>query len=280
MQFTPEATPPVAAAETPAPPAPTVPEDKAAAPVAEAPAEPVEAAPADGVVVEPPAPVPPPDNAPAPAKAGVSEDEWAARIDALVRQRQSQPEPQRQPEQPPAPKAPPLISEDEQKFLAAYEKDWPDVAKAEAIRRRADLQQVVGYVFQEIAKEFGPVAQTARRLEDRQQIMELRSHVPDYDKIYDPIVNWVASQPPLYRPHLENIVKNGSPDQVVELINTWRSTQGQQPAPSAPVAKAALAPAIAKAAAALAPVGGKRSNVIQGRAETFEDAWKEALAAG
>ena len=270
---------PAAAEPVPAPepvaPLPVVPPDPAQVTVASA--EPTDA-PAETPAQAEAAPVEPaPAVTPAPAKPEISDEELLKRFAGLVRNpppQQEQPAPQA-----PLPTPPPLYTEDEQKFLASYEKDWPDVARAEALRRRADLQSVVGYVFQEIAKEFGPVVQSSRMTAQQMQMMELRSHVPDYDKIYEPIVNWVGSQPPIIRQHLENIVNRGSPQDVLSLIDTWRSSQGSQPAP-APVipAKPALSAAAQKAVAALAPVSAKRSNVTPSLPESFDDAWALANA--
>lgn len=266
-------------------------DDAPTAPVAEAPKEPetaLETAPetAETPVAEaaPEAPVEPEKSVveaqKAPEQPQISDDELLKRFASLVRQPPSQPEPQPQAAPPPAP--PPLISEDERKFLEAYEKDWPDVAKAEAIRRRADLQSVVGYVFQEIAKEFGPVIQGYRQLAERQQVSDLRSYAPDYDQVRDQVIGWVDTQPAFMKPALYNVIQNGTFQEVTALMDMWRQSTQAASAPSA-ASQAAPAPkpvtqitdAAKKAAAALAPVSTKRSGATRLTPDNFEDAFAE-----
>ena len=283
-----EAVKPVEAVAPPAPP--PVSADSPAASAVEAPAaaaeplEPVAAAPAP---VEPPAPVIPPEIAPEPAKAAaapqISDDELLKRFASLVRQPPAQAE--RAPEPAAPAPAPPMFTDDESKFLASYEKDWPDVARAEALRRRADMQVLANYIFQEIAQNVGPVMQTTRQLAEQQQVANLRSYAPDYDQIREQVISWVDKQPSFLKSSMKNVISNGTYEEVTSLMGLWRQSNPDaagQPAPVAPAPKpvAQISDAARKAAAALAPVGGKRSSSVRGEPQSFDDTWEEIARAG
>ena len=244
-------------------PAPVEPEPV----VAEAAPAPVEPEP---VVAEaPPAPAAPPR---------ASDDDILARFaQALATQQPPAPAP-------PAPvvePAPALFTDDEQKLLAAYEKDWPDVAKAEALRRRAEYQQLVGYMFnqigQHLAQRLSPLEQTVQGGAQRSHISDLHNLIPDYDSVRQPVIDWVGKQPGYLKAAFEQVVRQGTPDEVADLVGRYKAASGIQPAPVAPAAPAAPAPALRKAAAALAPVRSSRSGSVPStEPEDFDGAFEMA----
>lgn len=252
-----EETPPKAEETPPAepPPAETPPVEeppKAEEPPAETP--PVE---------EPPKAEEPPKPAPS-----LAEDALAKIAEALSAR--GQPAEKNTPPQEQA--APELFTPEEKAALAKYEEDWPDVAKAEALRRRAEYQQVVGYVFQQVAAQLGPLLERVDAIAQRTHLSDLQSRVEDYETIREKVIDWVEKQPSYLRSAYTQVVEQGTAEEVADLIARYRkdaggATAAEIPPPvAAPAKKIAteLPPAAKQAAAALAPVSSKRSAVVQG----------------
>jgi hypothetical protein len=210
---------------------------------------------------------------PAPAAAKPNEDEVLRRLARLVEEKQpEQPAPQ------PAQQQPQIYSADEQEFLASYEKEWPDVSRAESLRRRAEYRELVGYVLTEFAKELRPLAETVQVLSQRTHLSDLKSTVEDYDTVRDNVISWVEQQPTYLQVAYKHVIENGTVDEVADLVGRYKRETGASATPaSAPAARRAdteLPSATKQAAAALAPVSSKRSAVVQASdPDDFESAF-------
>lgn len=216
--------------------------------------------------------------------------------------------------QPPAPAAPaptpaapaadvPLtldqfLTDDDKKTLAAYDKEWGEVATAEAIRRRAELQFMQATMYNQLEKVLAPIVQNMQQSQVTSHFATIRSQHPDFDTVLPGVKEWVAKQPSLYRPALERVLNQGNAGEVVELVGAYKQAVGQTgavpavPASLAPQAPAAPAtipvvqaantsqPASAAAIAATAAVVSQRSNnQTAADPSDFETAFREALAA-
>ena len=218
----------------------------------------------------PPADEPPPVDEPPPApEPAPRDDDLLARFAQIVRE-QPQPQPQLQPP-PPAPE-PPLFTPDEQKVLQDYEKDWPDVAKAEALRRRAEYRQLLGYVFEQVSHRLAPLEQMTVGGAERSHLNDIYALIPDYDQVRDPVLNWIGKQPAYVRSAYEAVAQRGTPAEIADMVNRYRQETGTR-APSAPTPPPAPAPQVRKAAAALAPVKSARSGVTDSQPEDFDGAF-------
>lgn len=193
-----------------------------------------------------------------------SNEDVLARLAGLLKTAPATDKPATQPE--PATE-PPIYSEEENKFLADYVKEWPDVSKAEQLIRRGEYRAMVGYVFQEVAKELRPVMELVHSLADRTQHTDLVAAVPDYEAVREKVIDWVGKQPSYLQPAYQHVIEKGTSEEVADLIGRYKRDTGvaEAPKPSAPAArtKTELPPATKQAAAALAPVGSKRSAVPQ-----------------
>jgi hypothetical protein len=196
----------------------------------------------------------------------LSDEELLARFAALVRKAEPAPvATQPAAQQPPAP-APDIYTPEERQLLESYYKDWPDVARAEQLARRAEYRQLVGYVFEEIAKHLRPLSETVEVLSTRAHLADLQSRIADYDQVRDRVIEWVAKQPAYLQAAYNRVIEQGTVEEVADLIerfkresgataqNNMGQTQPRQRTPELP-------PATKKAAAALAPVGSKRAPV-------------------
>lgn len=191
------------------------------------------------------------------------DDDLLRRLSALVKKTPAaEPETKRPAETQDEPA--PIYTKEEQDFLTAYEKDWPDVAKAEQLRRRAEYKQLVSFVFQEVAGYLKPIVDQVEVVATRTHLSDLQSKVSDYDDVRDKVIDWVGKQPKYLQTAYEQVITEGTADEVADLVSRWRKETGAgagNPAPSTTKrqSETVLPPAAKQAAAALAPVGSKRS---------------------
>lgn len=188
-------------------------------------------------------------------------------------------------------KPPELLTPEELVMVQQFEKDFPDVAKAQAIVRRAEYKQVAGHILGEVERyvgeKLGPIATLLANLAERTHVGDLQKEVPDYDKLDVPkLVAWVKTQPDYLQPAYDTVMKSGSSAQVKDLVARFYSDTGVKPAATAPVVKTAeeiaaaatAAAARTKAVAALAPVVAKRAGAVAAAAPTdFEGGFDAAL---
>jgi hypothetical protein len=255
-------TEPASAAVPKKPPEAAVPASEAASKPAESPA-PTATQPPESTPAEPPAPAPTPQPPP---------------------QAEAQPQPPLQPQPQPQPQQyqePPLFNAEEVTQLQQFYTDWPDVARATETMVKGIMTQTVRRMYADMAASLSPYLQTVDTLADRSQLSELHEHVSDYDTVASQLTTWAAKQPAYLRSAYEHVIKSGTAAEVVDLINRYKQDMqstapahsgvpGSQPAPAvsataAPVpspAPAPVNPALAAAAARLAPVSTKRTNVV------------------
>lgn len=189
-----------------------------------------------------------------------------------------QPQPQEQVQQ--EPRAAPLFSGDEAKFLTEFTTEWPDVARALDIRQRVLSNQIVAHIFTEVAKSLGPRLQMLEGLVDNQHANDLHTIIPDYDDVRDKVLAWVGVQPSYLKAAYERVTTEGTVDEVKDLIDRYRRDTGVAEKPNTSVAPAKtvteLSGTAKKAAAALAPVGSKRTAAVSATApEDFDGAFAQ-----
>lgn len=240
--------------------------------------------PVEPVMTAPEEPTSPPEEEPTSPpveEPKLSDEEILSRFADLVKNsppQQAAPPPPPQQTQPQAQEQPQYYSPEDIEILKKYEEEWPDVAKAEALRRSAEYKQLVGYVFQEVAKEFSPLVEQLQSLATRTHLTDLQSTVPDYADVREKVIDWAQNQPPYLRAAYNHVIQQGTVDEVSDLIARFRTeTQAVTPAPSQPrrAKTPDLPPATKQAVAALAPVSSKRSAVVQGiDAADFDSAFE------
>ena len=184
----------------------------------------------------------------------------------------------------------PLFNAEDQAFLSQYIKDFPDVARAEAMVRQVEYRGLVEHIFREVTGYFAPKIALLEQLADTTAYGELAQRVPDYDTTRDKVVAWANSQPAYLRAAYNHVIQAGTVEEISDLFDRYAQSTGAtspQPSPgiapqaqagrqvSQPAARPAaeLSPAAKQAAARLAPVTSKRSAPTQGAPLTFEDAF-------
>ena len=205
------------------------------------------------------------ETPPVPAAADQSQiiEELQAQIEQL-KQAQQAPQPQPEPEAPPEQK--PLYTDEEQQLLKQYAEDWGDVQKGEALTRRAEYQQLVQYIFDQIHGVYGPALDYVEGRSGRDQYADIKARVDDYDDVRDKAIEWAGQQPEYLKAAYQQVIDNGTAEEVAHFINLYKQATNYgktAPAPAASVAPAPAAPTPdpkkAAAAAALKVVRTKRS---------------------
>ena len=176
-----------------------------------------------------------------------------------------------------------LYSPDELAQLEAYDKDYPDIARMEAIRRRGEYyalaQSLTDHIFSEVISALTPITNQLRTLTERTHLGDLQTAVPDYGQQRDAVIAWVAKQPSYLKIAYDHVVQQGSVEEIKDLINRWRAEAGVAvPAVNGVAAsetKVELSPAAKKAAAALAPIASKRSGAVVTQPTDFDEAFDQ-----
>lgn len=221
----------------------------------------------------------------------ISDDDILKRLGGLLGKAQPQQEPEAQP-QPQAPGS--QFTQEETGVIDNYVKEFPDIAKAEALIRREEYRNVVAYIFAEIGRELSPVVQTIRTLSERTHLGDLQTAVPDYPVVRDKVIEWAGKQPAYLKAAYDRVITSGTKDEVADLIGRYKAENPTPAAPAAPAVpgvaapvqgKAPVAPAAPKgelseaakkAVAALAPVQTKRSTVAAAPdPQDYDGAFKE-----
>lgn len=278
------------------------PEPDPAAPApdpAPAPAAPDPAATPSAPAAPDPAATPPAPAASEPAAAPTAEDILKGLTDALKGNQAPAPAAPAAPAAtPPAPEpVPELYTPEETALVAEYEKNWPDVSRAEGLKRRAEYSDLVKFVFDQVNQVITPLRSQLQGVGNTLHLNELTGLVPDYSPaLEDQVAAWVDTQPSYLQGPYKHVMQKGTSEEVADLIGRYRASTGAAPAPSntpAPaVAPTPAAPAAApktelskvakQAVTSLAPVSGERSTVPQDEnPQDFETAFaKYAAGAG
>lgn len=177
-------------------------------------------------------------------------------------------------------------------ILNEYATNWPDHEAANAVRTKQAVYNAVQYVFSKMHETYAPVLQRFQSMSDaiseQLTLGALRSEHEDYDEIYNEVVAWVPTLPAAFRQGAERVMKEGTAEEVAELISAYKQ---QKPATAAVPAVAGTPPALAvvprktelsapakKAAQALTAVSSKRTTpVAQADANDYDGAWAEAI---
>lgn len=243
-------------------------------------------------------PASPPAETPAPPEEdkGEAEIDWKAKfdeLDARVRAAAAEPEPAKPEAREPEPEAK-IYTKEEEEFLSSYEKEWPDVVKGEALKRRIEYGQIVRHVFNEIARVYGPLieqgAHAAEAVADTTTLQAIREVHPDYnDAMYESIVKWADGLSGMKKRVVSEIISNGDPADVIDLVSEFKSvTKSAKPKVTAEEGKKApvsatpvteISSKAKQAAKAMSVVDSKRTSPVQPAADEndFDGAWAEAV---
>jgi len=239
-----------------------------------------------------PAPPAPPAQPAAPAAEGKLPEEpdyvRSLRQELADFKAKQPPAPGPKEEKPPEPELPkvPELSEAERQALTDFEKEWPDIARAQKIaqvRVQAELEHRFAAAIHEMAKkindQLAPVIQNSLSSEAREHFRQIKAIHPDYDGVVTQLPEWIKTQSKLLRDAYQKAYDRGDAEEVIELVTQYKAATGRvtpkepQPPPAKPQADPARV-------AALTPVGAKRT-VVQPKGvdkDDYDAGWREAIA--
>jgi hypothetical protein len=185
------------------------------------------------------------------------------------------------------------LEADEKTALAEFQKEWPDIAKAQDIALKQAVYNGVQYVFNALAKTYNP---TLERFSELSELMQeqltlgaLRGAHSDYDRIQDDVRKWVDTLPSFMKRTAKATLEDGTVEEVNDLIAEYKKSHPTTATQAAVIASVAsvtpkpteLSAAAKKAATKLSAVGSKRTTPVEAAdANDFDGAWTEALKSG
>ena len=266
-------------------PAAALVEEPAAAPqeevplAAEEPTEPVEPAP-----VEEPAAVVEPAPAPQPVI------DTNALAEALVQAQQKAAQPAAEPpKEDKEPSYEDYLDDSAKNAIKLLNEEWGEVATAVQPLITAHVQAALAKQEKQflalVQQRLAPVESVVVQSQEQLYWQTIQAAHPDFREAAAAIPAWIEKQPALYRPALLQAYNQGTAEQVVELLTTYKqaigttgaapaqpaSSAAQVPPKAAPVSNAALA-------ATLAPPAAQRSTMTTSRdPNDYESAFAEAI---
>lgn len=219
--------------------------------------------------------------------------DWAAKFAELEARVNAAPAPAPAPAADTPAKDIPIYTEAETAELSTLQKDWPDIKRLVELMTRQTEVNMVKYTFSEMGKILAPLQQSVGVLTGNDHVDALYSAHADYDQAYNPCMEWIGKQPSFLKNAYENVVKNGTSAEVIEMMQKfkdetkWVAPTAAAPAAPAPAAKqpakpqgkAELSVAAKQAAQAIGAVGTKRGGAPAAQDPTdFDGAWDEAIA--
>lgn len=178
------------------------------------------------------------------------------------------------------------LSDEQVKLLKTYEEEWPEVAKAAELRTQMAISQAVGALVTQLRQELTPVVQHYVKSQGSNHFGAIKAAHEDFDALKPQVKAWVAQQPAGLRAAYQQIATTGSAEDVIELFNTYKRTNGigVTPKESSSDARVTVVTTptaeVQKAAASLTVVPTKRAVIPKGGVDkdNFDAAWTEANA--
>lgn len=183
----------------------------------------------------------------------------------------------------------PIYSDDEEAAIKQYTDDWPEVVAGEALMRRKEYNEIVKYVFDEVAKRYEPLIEFYQNSSSRNQYSDIVSLVPDYDTVRDKTLDWIDTQPAFLKKAYTEVTETGTPEDIASLINIFKKETGYAGTTVPDTAKKTTSmpasssktpnPAKAEAAASLKIVKSGRSAISDSKPDQmdFEGSFEEAV---
>ena len=260
-------------------------EEPAAAPQEEVPAateeptEPVEPAPAE----EPAAAV---EAAPAPQPV----IDTNALAEALVQAQQKAAHPAAEPpKEDKEPSYEDFLDDSAKNAIKLLNEEWGEVATAVQPLITAHVQAALANQEKQflalVQQRLAPVESVVVQSQEQLYWQTIQAAHPDFREAAAAIPAWIEKQPALYRPALLQAYNQGTAEQVVELLTTYKQAIGTTgAAPAQPASSAAQVPPKAAPvnnaalAATLAPPAAQRSTMTTSRdPNDYESAFAEAI---
>ena len=154
----------------------------------------------------------------------------------------------------------------------------------------------LNYAFSEVGKVLTPLQESVSTYSTNDHMSAIYDTHADYDQVYQPVMEWIETQPSFLKAAYQNVVKQGTADDVSTMIQRFkdetkwvapaagagvggsRPTSQQQAASAPSQQQTGLSEAAKKAAKAMGAVGTKRGAAASAQdPNDFDGAWAEAV---
>lgn len=186
---------------------------------------------------------------------------------------------------PEAPTAKTVLSDEEYGVVTAYEEEWPDVARAEALKRKVDIAVMTDQIYREVATALkgilgtvAPIVESAQLSADEKHYAAIEAAHPDYLEVVKNIDGWVEKQPAYLKTAMNAVLDNGSAAEVNDLFTRFKQETGRV-TPQVKSDQPLLQNTVDDAAVqALTPVTGGRRQAVSSAVDPndFGGAWANA----
>lgn len=186
-----------------------------------------------------------------------------------------------------------VLTDEELGIVATYDEEWPDVAKAEALKRKVDLAVMEDKIYREVAVALkgilgtvNPIVQSAQQTAEEKHYAAIEAAHPDYLEVVKDIDSWIEKQPKYLQTAMNAVLDSGSAVEVNDLFARFKQETGRvapqvKPDQSLLQSKPAVDETVDETVVqAMAPVIGGRKAAVSSAVDPndFSGAWKEAAA--
>lgn len=190
---------------------------------------------------------------------------------------------------PEPPTAASVLNDEERGIVETYETEWPDVSKAEGLKRKVEMAIMKDEIYREVAEALkgvlgtvNPIVQSAQQTAEQAHYAAIEAAHPDYLEVAEAIDGWIEKQPKYLQTAMNAVLDNGSAVEVNDLFSRFKQETGRV-APQVKPDQSLLQskPAVdEKVVQAMSPVTTGRSAAVSSAVDPndFGGAWKEAAA--
>lgn len=176
------------------------------------------------------------------------------------------------------------LSAEQVTLLETFDKEWPEVSSAVALRTQTAIGQAVGALVQQLRTELTPVLAHYAQTAGSMHFGAIKTAHEDFDTLKPQLLTWIDKQPTGLRAAYQEIARNGAAEDVIELVNLYKKASGIGVMPKEPSSDTRVTvvktptPEVQRAAASLTVVPGKRAVIPKGAVDPddFDGAWQEA----
>lgn len=139
------------------------------------------------------------------------------------------------------------LTDDDNRAIEKFKQDWPEEYGAIQRLNQAAAKAHIANALQEysanLEKVLAPLFAKVQTAEVNTFESQVRSAVPDLDQVYAPTLEWVKTQPQFLQQAYTQALQNGSAQDVIAVLQTYKQASGTTgAAPATPASSAVQEP--------------------------------------
>lgn len=179
------------------------------------------------------------------------------------------------------------LSAEDQAALKEYDIEFDTISKMESIKRKAESDRIIQYIddkVNQLIQSISPVIDAGTKFSRESHFDAIRSAHEDFEVHRDngSIKNWIETKPAYLKDAYMKAYNTGSPEEVIDLITTFKQENNIASAGSPPPQRTLPPPNPQRESkkAALSAVTNRRGavNTQHAPADDFEGAFEEATS--